>query len=184
MGKKKLLSFLLALVLSVTMLPINVFGAEADFVGRGSAEVKTVGASLYDYDEGLTLQKVDPSNLDLTNLRKLPTEGVDIRSFESSSIAVDFDFTEEETTYVAEYAEMLTDQVGMVDLFGLDNEVKYVFVWLQDLPEALERVYQQRGMRNRNYERARENGRKARNEIKGRHSRSITWEYSVVFSGF
>jgi len=183
----RILSTLLVVALLIGIMPFTMG------VGRGESDAlpfkatdaaaKGVGDAQFDSDE-LSLEKVDLSNYDLAGLRSLPTQGASAKSLTSSGISFDGEFTDEELTYVEEYAEMLTEPVGLVDLDGGEEETKHVFVWLQSLPEAAEDAYQRHGMRNRNYERVREDGRRARNSIKNRHDRQIEYEYSVVFSGF
>jgi len=188
MLRKKILAALLAFALLFTIMPASLFGAGADNVleFRGAAEsVKIAGDVLYG-DGDLTLRKADPSMYDLTGPRRLPAEGMDASSMSASGMPMD-GITGEELTYVETYAEMLVNPVGIVDIEGTESQ--FVFVWLQNLPDALERVYErgvgERGLRrNLRYEEAREKGRAARGEIKSRHSRGITYEYSVVFSGF
>jgi len=152
------------------------------FKATGAAS-KDIGEAVSASD-GLALEKVDLSDYDLAGLRTPPTQSSSAKSLTASGISFDGQLTEEELTYIEGYAEMLTEPVGIVDLEGSDEESKYVFVWLQDLPQALENEYQRHGMRNRNYERVREDGRRARSNIRNRRGVDITYEYSVVFSGF
>jgi len=182
-------------VLSVILVLTMIIGVMPFMMGAGFADddalpfkatdvaSKGVGDAQYETEE-LVLQKVDPSDFDLTGLRALPTQGVSARSLSSSSMSFDGRLTEEELSYVEAYAEMLIDPVGIVDVDGDDDEVMYVFVWLQSLPDALEDAYQRHGTRNRDYERVREDGHRARGNIRNRRSVGITYEYSVVFSGF
>ena len=188
----RILSVILTLVMLVGMMPFmmgaGIDGDDLQLKASDAAAKDIEGESLYE-GEGLMMQKLDPSQIDLANLRSLPTEGVEMRSVPKQSLSASGKLTEEMLTYIEAYADMLTDPIGIVDIEGAADEVFYVFVWLQDLPEPLEEAYQGRGMRNRDYERVREDGRRARSEIKsrGRHgsnSIEITWEYSVVFSGF
>jgi len=184
----RILSTLLVLALLLGILPMGIAAglSKGDALQYRASDVtaKAVeGDGIYDVGE-LTLQKADPSMYDLAGLRSLPTKGVDARLASSQSISFDGELTEEDLTYVEAYAEMLTEPVGIVDLTDSKDDTKFVFVWLQDLPQALESAYQRHGMRNRNYERVREDGRRARSEIRTRRGIDITYEYSVVFSGF
>ena len=92
--------------------------------------------------------------------------------------------TAEELSYVEAVAEELVAPVGIVDIDGEKNETKYVFVWLQILPDALERVYNRERMNVRGYDRARSDGNRARSEIRSRRGVYITHEYNEVFSGY
>ena len=186
---KKLISLLLLLAMLISVIPSAAMGAGLDDVvldGKlwdGAVKGDQFVNDGAEEDIELTAQKVDPSLFDLTGLRDLPTQGMSARSLESSSFGA-AEFTEEELSYVEAYADMIADPVGIVDVEGDDDEVKYVFVWLQDLPEPLERIYEREGRRNQRYEEGRANARRARSDIRGRHNRGIVYEYSVVFSGF
>ena len=182
----RILSTLLVLTLLVGVLPFTMgagIGEDSDLQfkavdieGRAAGEESASGE--------LTLQKVDPSAYDLSGTRQLPTNGVSARNLKASSINTDGSLTDEELTYVEEYAEMLTDPIGVFDVTGAPGDMKHVFVWLQDLPTALEDAYQRHGMHNRNYERVREDGRRARSSIRNSYRNKIEYEYSVIFSGF
>jgi len=181
----RFMSIMLALALLLGIVPIGAvaeYSSDIPFRSTQASARSAVGDGLYDAEEG-TLHKVDVSKTDLTGLRNLPTQSVSAKSLTPNNMAKGDSLTEEELSYVEEYAEMLTEPVGIVDVDG-DEESAYVFVWLQSLPQALEDAYQRHGMRNRNYERVRELGRKARGSIKSKLDRQIVYEFNVVFSGF
>jgi len=183
----RVLSLLMISLLVLGMLPMAAIAepVDIDLEGRSvSEEVKAPGDILLETDGYLTLEKFDPSMVDLANLRALPTQGTDVRSLTASSFDGVDKITEEELNFVEEFAEMLTDPVGIVDIEGDDDESFYVFVWLQSLPEASERIYQRHGRRNAEYERGRDNARSARSNIRANRNVDVEWEYNLVFSGF
>ena len=91
--------------------------------------------------------------------------------------------SKEELDYVEAVAEMLTRKEGL-QVEGNPSDTAYVYVWLQSMPEALERVYEREGMRNSRYENVRGRGERARSDIRRSSRVNITHEFSGLFSGF
>ena len=174
----RVLSGLVILALLIGVLPMGALGADYE-----APDEEIVESYL---DVGAREPKIDAYDLSdsmLTSIRKNidgPVTASNMRNYGDKG------YTEEELAYVDEYAEMLTEPVGIVDVEGSADSVQFAFVWLQSLPDALEDAYRQHhGVgHNRAYENAREQGHRARNSIRNRHSREIVYEYNVVFSGF
>ena len=182
-----MLSVLLVAVLVLGAMPASMLNADID-VADGFRDVSAVlqkgselTASASD-DAELALEKLDLADIDTSGIdtRLLDAKGVNAKSVLTT--AIDAGIDTESLGYVEAVAEALVDPVGIVDVEG--SGTKYVFVWLQTLPDALERVYQQHGVRNARYETARSHGRSARSSIRNSHRSQITYEYSEVFSGF
>ena len=99
----------------------------------------------------------------------------------------------EEVAYVESIAEALIEPIGIVGHDDIDPEQEmHVFVWLQELPNSLERIYRAKRMNVQGYTESRSNARTAREHIRNRGSGStkasqyisIYFEYFEVFSGF
>ena len=181
----RILSALMIIALMIGMLPMVVLADDSTLEGRTVTEAgKSIGDSIQDF-EGYTLEKLDPSTLDQDSLKRLPTQGVDLSSQSLTKISsTGLPISPEELNFVESFADELVTTVGIIDIDGENEESFNVFVWLQSLPEASERIYQRHGRRNVGYEEGRENARQARSNIRGNRNVAIDWEYSLVFSGF
>ena len=174
----RILATLLVLALMFGMLPFTLgagFG-EDDFLPdeADAAEI-----------EELFLEEFDISQYDVSGINGALLSKNGLKASSALTKASDLAAIEaEEISYVEAVAEELTEPVGIIDIEGEDDETFHVFVWLQNLPDALERVYTRERMNVRGYERARSDGHRARGEIRNRHGSSITHEYFEVFSGY
>jgi len=119
-------------------------------------------------DAEVTLEKVDLSAL---TGAPLPKSAISSAALTKAS---DSRFTNEEISYVEAVAEEMLDPVGIIDIDGAAGETKYVFVWLQSLPDALQRVYTRERMNVRGYDKARSDGVRARGELRNRRDVNIT----------
>ena len=183
----KLVALLLLLTMMASVFPAAALGADlGDFTElrdttavyqRGDGLEPTASDDAVLFPESADLAGIDRSGID-TRLRD--SKGVNARSVLTT--ARDAGVDTESLSYVESIAEELTEPVGIVDVEG--SGTKHVFVWLQSLPDSLERVYQQHGARNSRYETARRHGQTARSSIRNSHRSQITYEYSEVFSGF
>ena len=184
----KLVAFLLLLTMLASLFPTAALGADIGSIADSHdfSAVYSKGDELAftaSDDAELTLEKLDLSQNDASGVSEaLLAKGVSADG--ALTRASDAGLTAEEVSYIEAVAEELVDPVGIVDVTGGDNETKYVFVWLQSLPDALERVYTQERMNVRGYDRARSDGRRARGEIRSHRGVHITHEYTEVFSGY
>ena len=178
MKYSRILSVLLVLVLLIGILPM---GALAGYDDADAYQSQEPEAQANDADA--SLQKFDLSQFDASEISKaLLNKGISADN--GLTKASDAGYSTEELSYVEAYAEEMVNPVGVVDVEGSADETAYVFVWLQSLPDALERVYAREHMNVRGYDRARANGRSARNSIRNLRSVNITDEYTEVFSGY
>ena len=171
----KSLAYILALVMLLGVLPGAAFADSDPEIAAAeldSASYSDRAAGAIDISDKVVFNQ----DIDLTAY----AGSVNLGSIKDSPSAKT---PAEHIDYVKSVAESLTVQEGMT-FDGLDYEEKYVFVWLQSMPDALEEVYRREGMRNSRYETVRENGRRARGNIRSRQRVNITHEYNYVFSGF
>ncbi|MCL2078203.1 MAG: S8 family serine peptidase [Oscillospiraceae bacterium] len=106
-------------------------------------------------------------------------------------------FLNKEAVYVRSVAEALTHPMGLVGYEDTpDDQELHVFIWLQELPDALDKVYQSEIMSVAGFSAAQTDAQTAREKIRnlggmGASARSrtapaitITFEYFEVFAGF
>ena len=188
MKKGKLFTKSIAILLAMVML-FGVIAAaalpedEADFLAEDFIDLDFSGKGADAFD--LSDRTYFADDLDLSAYSSADKNFGFIRDTVSASGT-----SLETIEYVESVAEAMTEPEGIIGVDGDDDEVVYVFVWLQELPQALERVYRSEGRRNSRYESARRDGASARSTIRnrnggrGRSSVNITHEYKEVFSGF
>ena len=194
-SRKSLIALMLAFAMLISAIPISAVG----FLESG------LGLEADEQDSVITLQKLEPGMME--------AEGFDLQRFDNAidasngflslsqarnALANKAASNSEELNYVVSVAEMLTEKEGVIELDHLrDDENAYVFVWLQELPTALEQLYASEGINVQGYNSAKsqaagarqairdmENGLALNNAGSGASSLVIEWEYFHIFAGF
>lgn len=173
--------WLLTITLLFGAMPISTFANDSRYVPNINESSRSVSLNIAD----ATYNLVNDHNRSI-DLSSAPFEP---RRFRESSFSKD----NEESTYIQSVAEALTEPIGLVGYESIgDEEEMHVFIWLQELPDSLERIYKAKRMNVQGYSEAQSNARNAREQIRNRGrsragmkpSITITFEYSEVFAGF
>ena len=182
---KRLLSLLMIFMMLFGNLS-QVLAVEANVPNRSvSSESGEILSSEY------TADPADTSSLGLKEAdASLLNKGVDaslgLTKYSETNSAEEAEYYD----YVLSVAEELTTNAGVVGLDNVsDNETVRVFVWLQQLPEALERVYAENNMSVNGYSAVKADAVAARTSINAMNRQrstgfSIRYEYFEVFAGF
>lgn len=189
--EKRLLGFLIAFTMLFSSFS-TVLATEFPALNRKIPSVagETQMDAIIDSSE-ITLEKVDLSQFSVDNSDSLLLEkGISAGSNLTTLSQAKAMANSEELNYVYNVANELTRQAGIIGLDKISSdETVEVFVWLQQLPDALDRLYSEQNMGLRAYDSAKENAIEARayiNAMANMRSSSIKidYEYFEVFSGF